>query len=325
MEPTSNREQSPKEVSIVVPICNYEKSMATIAAIRTQTLGRLSEIIAVYDNPCSPPSKEYLKFIKAGGIKLIENKTNLGLAESYNIGAKAAKYENVIYFHEDCVPQPGLIADMLEKMKLSPIVNGMVLLPDQVVAKYDFWNRMMLYRHSGRFCEALGKATGIKKEVFRKIGYFDSKTFRTSSEDMDFSTRALAAGIKIDHVDKYVEHQHEAKSATSLTMFKKEWQLGEGHGAYKRKHNLKRVGQFDFEFRLGILLLTALGVYSVGWQFLIALFPFILIPLYQAIVNYSKSGYWLPGLLLYPFIGPIVLIVQTIAATKCFLTGVQTF
>ena len=318
-------------VSVVLPICNYEKSLVTISAIYDELHflehGNLkSEIIAVYDNPKIPLSDQYKNmFCRAMHVNLIENPTNLGLAESYNIGAKAAKYEDVIFIHEDCVPRPGLIKDIAEKMKLSPIVNGMILLPDDIVVKYDFWNKMMLYRHAGRFCQALGKATGIRKEVFRKIGYFDSQTFRTSSEDMDFMTRAEAAGIKIDHVDNYAEHRHEAKSATFITMLKKEWQLGEGHGAYKRKHNLKRVGQFDFEWRLGILVLTALGVCSIGWWFLIALFPFVLIPIFQAITNYAKSGWWLPGLLLYPFIGPIVLLVQTIAAAKCFFTGRQTF
>jgi len=323
-------------VSIVMPVLHPLKSMEALLFLLGQNRytkkGEYIKIELTVVLDTQEPNNDYLGWLKQRRIKVIQNASNMGLAGSYNVGAVNAKYENIIFIHEDCVPKSkNLIRDMVEDMKIHPIVNGMVLLPDYIVKCYDFWNKMLLYRHAGRFCQALGKCTGIRREVFNKIGYFDDKTFRTAGEDMDFMRRCAKANPPIPIVavsnpdNNYVEHKHEAgKGANFMSVIKKEWQLGEAHGAYKLKHNLANLGHFDFEFRAGILILTALGVMSLGWIALIALAPFILIPIVKAISNFTKDG-WLPGLLAYPFIGPIIMLVQTFAALKGYFTGRQTF
>ena len=324
------------EASIVMPVLHPLKSMEALQTLceqyrYTKTGEYLKlEIIVVLDT--IEPNEDYIKWLKQHHITLLQNSSNMGLAGCYNRGVIAAKHDNIIFIHEDCVPKnKNLIRTMVEDMKIHPIVNGMTLLPDYIIRCYDFWNKMVLYRHAGRFCQAMGKCTGIRKEVFDKIGYFDDKTFRTAGEDMDFSQRCANAKPPIPIVaisnpnENYVEHKHKAgQGASFMSVLRKEWQLGEAHGAWKQKHNLAHLSRFDFEFRAGILLLTILGVMSIGWLALLALAPFVVIPIAKAITNFAKDG-WVPGLLLYPLIGPIIMIVQTCAALKGYFSGRQTF
>lgn len=305
-------------VSIIVPVCNYELSKETLLGLSAQEYPGDYEVLIIADK--GEPSKEFKQWLNKtlkGHYTLIINKINHGLAYNYNEGINLARYDKLILIHEDCVPKDSkLIKDILNSLEDYDVVNGLVLFPKSILDSYDFWNRMLLFRYTNLKCQALGKITGFNRSVFFKVGYFDFETYRTAGEDMDFMKRCAEEGVQIGQVDNYVIHKHRAVNASFKSVLSKAWQLGEGHGAYKRKYGLfTRLGKFDFEWRTICLLLIPL--------FGIGLIPFFLLATYQAIKNY-KIQRWLPGLLAYPFIGTVILITATLAAIKSYATGRQT-
>ena len=140
---------------------------------------------------------------------------------------------------------------------------------------------------------------------------------------MDFNYRLENQNIDTEEIEDVVYHIHRQKKANLITVLKKEWQFGEAHGAFKRKYNLKRLGYFDVEFRVLFLLIFLTGLLINNYLIMIGLLPFVAIPVIQAISNFKKTK-WLPGLFLYPFIGILVMLTQTIAAVKSFIIGKQT-
>lgn len=302
------------KVSIVIPVFNAEISKETIDALCKQDYSKLDHEIIIYDNPSNILQDFYI-WCKKRKVTIYINDKNIGLAASYNKGFEKAKYDKVIIIHEDCVPESKqLIKNITNALNSYSIVNGMVTFPSSIIKNYNFWNKILLYRYTNLKCQAMGKITGFRKEILKYVK-FDSNTYRTAGEDMDFVKQCNNNNIIIGHIEDGVIHKHRATNSSFQHVIKKAWQLGEAHGAYKNKYGLfNRLGYFDFEWRtlcLFISIFTWLG-----------LLPFFLIAGWQALQNY-KSTNWLEGLITYPFLGSLIMIVGTIASIKSFITGKQ--
>lgn len=314
-------------ISIIIPTCDYEKAWKTVECLLAQDYHGLKyEILFIYDNLRKPMPLEWRWKIRAKGskgLKLIINKENLGLAGNYNLGIEMAKYENLVTIHEDMETKDrDFIFKLVKKLDGEQVVNALVKVPDKVFNDYDFWNKMMLFRHAGVITPAIGKTTAYRRSVFHRVGYWDNQTFRTAGEDMDMNIRLRQANIYPGLLKEIIWHVHEPKAATFFTLLKKEWQMGDAHGAFKRKYPWHRAGFFGMVPRLACLLLGMLGLFAHPLFFLFLL-PFLLIPMYQAVKAYANCG-WLIGLLLYPIIGMIIMFTHTIAASKAYIKGRQT-
>ncbi len=313
-----------ENVSIIIPYC-FGDIKDTILGLSNQEYPGKRELLIIYDNPKTPLEKSKRKFLKDNGAKIIANKQNLGLAGSYNKGIKSATYENIIIMHEDCVPTSNqLIVNLLKELNKHPgsVVDANITYSLQVWSKYDYWNKILVFRYLKSFGPSLGKTSSFKKSLFKKTGYFDNETFKTAGEDLDFVYRMKLLGIKSLATKDIVYHNHFDKNASLKKVLKKEWQMGEAHGAWKRKYKLKRMGKFDVEVRLLSLFFMILGLFTYKVLFFIGLLPFIVISIFKSIKNYNASK-WLPGLITFPFICLLILFVQIIANLKGLIVGKQ--
>ena len=316
-----------KNVSIIIPAIQYEKAYATVKCLLNQKYPGKHEIIFIYDNQRVQMPRGWRWKLRQDRVKVVINQKNRGLAGNYNDGIWMAKYSNIVTIHEDMITQDKhFIEKMLLMLEKYEVVNAPVQVPNEVFDKYDFWNKMMLFRYAGIITPAIGKTTAFKKKLFTKVGFWDENTFRTAGEDMDMNVRLNNAGIKSGLLKEIIYHVHQPKKANLAAMFKKEWQMGDAHGAFKRKYPLEPVGIFSMEYRLALILFALLPVLiSLSWPWIstVLLLPFLAVPIYQAIKGYQNSN-WLPGLLVYPILGPLVLLTQTIAACRAWLKGKQT-
>lgn len=314
-------------VSIVIPMFYYENSKECLDNLNSQIYPGKHELILVCDNPKNEiPSwfKEY------ENVKLIKHETNMGLAKSYNDGISNSKYENILLFHEDCVPTSNcLINNMICKMQDGyDVVNAMLMVPQEIFDSLNFWGKIMLFRYMGRKTQALGKASLFNKEVFNKVGLFDDETFRTSGEDCEFNLRMDKNEIKTSTVEDLVNHNHKINNANWKSVIKKEIQMGQGHGATKRKYPFKILGKFDLEYRIIILILGIILLLFadnmlkyLGVLFIIS--PPILISMMHARDNYHFTN-WFKGSMTYLLIGPIIYFIQMYSGIKSFIKGRQT-
>ncbi len=95
-----NNDNMPK-VSFIVPIYNVEKYLhSCISSIMNQSLKDI-EIICINDKTSDKSMKKIECYLKDERIRVINNKQNLGLSESRNIGLKAARGKYVWFVDSD--------------------------------------------------------------------------------------------------------------------------------------------------------------------------------------------------------------------------------
>jgi len=306
-------------VSIIMPAFDINKSEPALKHILKQDYTNL-EIILINDNPKSKPSPSMLKFIKSNKIRLINNPSNMGIAKSLNEGIKAAKTNTISILCRDYFPEnKQWLRHVMEKLYSDEKIDFVGSAVDNargVWNNYNFLIKLFTFRN---MIKRGGGGGNYKKEVFNKIGLFDTNTFRFAGEDGDMHARMKKAGYGTEYIKDCIIHNHYEKNDTLSKVLRKEYHYGMGHGARKKKYGiLKRVGLFDFDIRILFIIGFIVGLFTNPLISLVCFLPFFLVALIQSIDPYSQTK-WIPGLLLYPFAGIFILLVQTTGAIKEYL------
>jgi len=181
-------------------------------------------------------------------LEVIKNKKNLGFAEGNNVGIRYAlenEADYIVLLNNDTIVDQNLVSKLSEVMEgdksigiVSPKIYfalGCEYHHDRYTEKdrgrviwyaggiLDRQNVLASHRgvdeiDQGQYnkTQETDFATGccmiIKKEVFKKIGFFDAKYF-VYWEDIDFCERAKKAGYKICYVPSaYLWHKNASSS-----------------------------------------------------------------------------------------------------------------
>ncbi len=309
-------------VSIIVPAFEIDKTEKALRHILKQNYTK-KEIIVINDNPKFKISQSMLKFMKSKKIRLINNPANIGIAGSLNTGIKASKTQVISIICRDYFPKDKdwlntVVKRLYSDKKIGCVVSPIVW-PVEIWHRYPFLIRLFTFKHISKPKYGGGN---YKKEVFEKTGLFNTR-YAFAGEDCDMHTRMKKKGYCIEHIESEIMHVHYDENSRLSNVFKKEYRYGEAHGAIKREYGiLSRIGLFDFEIRLLFLFGFIISLFINSIASLLFLLPFFLTSTLQAInsFNYSK---WIPGLILYPFAGIIIIVVQTGGAINGFIKGKQ--
>lgn len=233
---------------VVVSLLNFNGKQNTLDCLKS--LGNIRKdnfklSILVVDNASTDGS---IESIKGDGVKLIENKKNLGFAGGHNVAIKCALESGadyVLILNNDTYVDENFVEKLLEVAEKDSRIG--ILAPKIYFApEFEFhkdrysqkergrilwyagggidWANIIGYHRGvdevdkGQFdnIEGTELATGccmmIKRDVFSKVGMFDDKYF-LYYEDSDFSIRAKNKGFKIMYVPKSVIWHKNAGSA----------------------------------------------------------------------------------------------------------------
>lgn len=170
--------------------------------------------VIVVDNGSSDGSVEMVKNLFPN-VKLIENKENLGFAEGNNVGAKVARGKYIAFLNNDAFPTPGWLQKLVGTAEKDPkiaIVGSKIYRYGS--KKIESAGAIITYplgvapgrgageRDKGKYSEVEevayvgGAALLIRKDVFEKLGGFDSLYF-CYHEETDLCWRARLAGYKV--------------------------------------------------------------------------------------------------------------------------------
>ena len=238
-------------ISVILPTFEIDKCGPALKHLFKQDYSNF-EIVIINDNPKSKPSEELLKFIKEKKIRLITNEKNFGIAKSLNRGIRATKHEIIIILCTDYFPESRTwfkhSVDKLYSDKKIGEVCAAAENDDRFWKKYPFLLKLFSFRLMLKRSSGIG--VSYKKEVFRNVGLFDTKTFKFAGDDGDLQYRMRKKGYTIEYIDDTILHCHCGENDKLSKILKKEYHYGMGHGARKRKYGIfKRIGLFDFEFR----------------------------------------------------------------------------
>jgi GT2 family glycosyltransferase len=237
-----------KNVSFVIPSYNTEQTIGkSIQSILNQKYKGKIEVIVIDD--CSTDNSINLikKFKK---IKLIQNKKNIGLAETLNKGIRNSKYELISIIWGDCILKTNNwlnhLVNIINQSEDTKVVTSKLIIPTQLWKRYGFWDKVILLKDiksSKNKKDRDGRFALFKKEVFDEIGLYDSKTFRIAGEDTDLKWRIINKGYKIKHSNESLLHLHGMhKFSLKYQLFKKAFPLAEAIGVNYRKHGHKSLG-----------------------------------------------------------------------------------
>jgi len=304
-------------VSIIMPTFEIDETEPALRHLLKQKYSN-KEIIVINDNPRLKIPPTLLELIKTNEIRLINNPENLGIAESLNVGIRAAKTNTILTICNDYFPESeNLIKHIVEKLYSDEeIVVVGALLKWDIKSWHDYNFLTKLFTFNKMIEEDPIDTGNYKKDLLLKVGLFDSKNFKSGGEDIDLVSRIKKSGYKIVYSEEGIIHSHYNNKNSVLNILKKEYAYGKSHGICKRKDGiLKRIGVFDFELRLLFIIGFIIGLFINPLISLFCFLPFFFAALIKCIRAYPQTK-WLPGLILSPFAVILVFLIQTVGATK---------
>ena len=181
-------------------------------------LGSLSKIsykpveIIIWDNDSTDNTRKLISLYKNQRIRLILSKKNLGFAEANNRAFKNAKGKFVLLLNPDTVVKSNFLEKLVERAEndkkiaaVQPLVylmknKNVINLTGKVTQFLGFdWIRDYKKREpceAGEITSFSGSGVLIKREILRKIGFFDGHYFMYQ-EDTDLSWRMRLYGYKV--------------------------------------------------------------------------------------------------------------------------------
>lgn len=213
-----------QSISVVVLTYNSSKHIKKCLESILKQIHDKSEIIVI-DNNSDDETVKVLSSIKKIIVKT--NKKNVGFAAGVNKGIRLARNNYILLLNPDTVLKNGAVKEILkclDAMK-ADIAGGIayrvdgsihgsyVRKPNILTLLFDYTNLRKLvlgdivHKHHYYLDEKYpskpspvdvvsGAFMLIRKDVFKKIGYFDERFFMYL-EDVDFCVRAIDKGLKV--------------------------------------------------------------------------------------------------------------------------------
>ena len=203
-------------VSIIIPTHNRKEKLARLVrSILESDYPRDRLEIIVVDDASTDSTQEYIKRLFPQ-VKIIRNEEERLLAESRNIGIRASHGKYVFIIDDDNIVDKRTIRELVEFMEKNPEVGvaGPIMYflsdPDRIWCagvKRNYWTTITKLigfntKERGSFrepyeSEDFPNAFIVRREVFRKVGLFNSKLFPIHYDEGDFCHRVRKAGYKV--------------------------------------------------------------------------------------------------------------------------------
>jgi len=263
-----------------------------LASLSEQTTNNF-EIIVVDDGStdttaylCRNFSNDIPNLVYIGLDKML----HAGLAESGNIGIRAASGDNILFTDSDCVPGKNWVELMVQSLTNGFIIAGSVASPtsDYFMLCHNVaqFHHFLPEMSRGRTEFIAGANMGIRKSVFRESGMFEKG--RPMAQDMEWLLRARTHGFQpIFEPDAMITHIPEGRS--------KLWQILNYATAHAESTIQLRI-QYSNLLKTPFLLKSPLLIF----------FASPVIAMYSTIENFVSN----PRLLRYLHTFPVILIIR---------------
>lgn len=200
-------------VSVVIPV--HGKREYTVACLRSLARHGAQvpfETIVVDD---ASPDDTVAVLAPIEGLRLLRNAENLGFVGSCNAGAAAARGEFVVFLNNDTQVTPGWMDALLRcfaERAQCGIAGSRLVYPDGrlqeagalVFADGDGWNvgrfesrNATPYRYRRQTDYVSGAALMIRREVFQRVGGFDTRYAPAYFEDVDLAFAVRRLGLQV--------------------------------------------------------------------------------------------------------------------------------
>lgn len=207
------------KISVIVTNWNglslLKKNLKQVIAMSVE-----ADEIIVADDASSDKSVSYLKTLQKQypKLRLIAHKKNLGFGRNTNDAVSKAKGELIVMLNNDIYPHKNYIKNSLAHFSDSNVYGvGFSELGNENWARF-YWSGGYLQHEPGldvKKTHITGWLSGggsiVRKDLFQKLGGFDSVYEPFYCEDLDLGYRAWKSGYTLLWEPKcVVEHKHES-------------------------------------------------------------------------------------------------------------------
>ena len=283
--------------SIIVPAYNAEGTIEScLSALENQPIPKEDYEIIVVDDGSIDGTANVLKNYAVKYIK----QENKGPATARNRGVEDAKGEIILFTDSDCVPDINWVSEMIKPFKDVDVVavkGAYRTRQKSIVARFsqlEFEERFEMLKKAGYIDMVDTYSAGFRKEIFRKMGGFDTSFPVANNEDTELSYRMSNLGFKMvfnpNAVVYHLNHPDSVKRYARLKFWRGYWRVV----VYKRFPDkmlkdtytpqtlkLQTLALFGIICSLPVAVFSpALGMYlsiSAALFFLILSMPFMLL------------------------------------------------
>ena len=209
-------QESAPRISVIIPAYQAEDHLGScLEGLRQQTSGASQYEVIVVDDHSGDQTAE---IARSQGVRLLQHEHNRGAAAARNTGAAAALGDTLLFIDSDVVPEPTLIAAVLDLFS-SPqdgprVATGRYSATpanDTRFARYKALWTWYCWQNSGsqsgESSHIQGALAVIRTSLFRELGGFDETYSGGSVEDYELSLRIREAGETI-LFDGRIEGRH---------------------------------------------------------------------------------------------------------------------
>ena len=240
------------DLSIIIVTFNSESVIGDCL----DALGEWAGRTLVVDNASKDNS---VALVKKRGVELKELSQNTGFARGANTGARLAKGKVLCFLNPDCLPSEELLkrgysavnqARALAAVPFLYETGGLktdgrqpgytrlklchdILSTAYPIKKFDKRIKNISGYHDRNWSWPHGACFFIKREVFLKLGGFDSRLF-TYMEDVDLGYKLWRAGgglVQLNH-----EIRHQTASGSNISIAHRRWLMTAGRVKYGKLH-----------------------------------------------------------------------------------------
>lgn len=246
--------------SIIIPTWNrYKKLFYLIKKLENIVPKIFTDYeILICDSKSSDDTKILKKKFKSKKIKHYQAKFN-SISLKRNLGIKKSKYDNLIFFDDDCIPNLKLLRTFsyfLKKERKNKIYFGKYYIPRNLIHKNNFYyfrNKQneiaynTVINNRINFTKIISGNMCFNKKIIKKYKlYFNENINLYGCEDIEWGYRLEKFGIELILVDAYCIHN---ELNFNLINFLKKWQyMGEKSVRLLRLNNYECYKKTNFFF-----------------------------------------------------------------------------
>ncbi|MDP2939169.1 MAG: glycosyltransferase [Candidatus Omnitrophota bacterium] len=208
---------------IIVTYNAKDKLRLCLSSVERHTNG-IQYMLTVVNNNSSDGTLQFLKkYQQQHKIKVIHTDKNLGFCGGANLALKNTSNKFIVLLDDDVEVTQGWLKELYKQIKNKPkigIVGCKIFLPSKRIFSADYRVRPIYLVGCGEIdkgqrdyikeCDALvGPCWLMRRELIKKVGYFDERFFPSQHEDIDYCLRTRLAGYKIIYNGRVkISHHH---------------------------------------------------------------------------------------------------------------------
>ncbi len=190
-----------QSVSVIIPVHNSEAELRQCLAAVFEQRSEWLECIVVDDGS----SDGSAAVSRAYPVTLKHLPRRCGPAFARNVGALAARGDIIFFLDADCRLRPGALSRVRRLLSNSPEIAAVFGSYDarppgrSLVSRYKNLTHHWVHQNASRAATTFWGACGaVRREVFLKLGGFDSRCYPDASiEDVELGYRLYAGGYQV--------------------------------------------------------------------------------------------------------------------------------